>query len=167
MSNVNSVLYNTYSSSNLTMEIPWEARIARDPKFEAKSQTQGILPIARVIRDYFTAEGVKAGHQALAQSGKEKLSGLWSSLQGSSASSQEVSFILDPPSPIRRYLTRKYELWSRCYRLRSSSTPPSSIRRGFDSFLSTLNRHLFDAPLELTHHRKSRRIYVYPTSGPI
>ncbi|KAF4974125.1 hypothetical protein FZEAL_8934 [Fusarium zealandicum] len=72
------------------MDIPWEARIARDPKFKAQSASQGIIPFARFLYDYSTAEGVKAGHQAIVQSGKEKLAGLWSSLQGSGTSQQAL-----------------------------------------------------------------------------
>lgn len=66
-----------------TMEIPLEARLVRDPKFT--DQGQGLVAIAKLAwRDYSTAEAVKAGNRAALQSGKEKLSGLWSSLQGSS-----------------------------------------------------------------------------------
>lgn len=67
------------------MEIPWEARIRRDPKFNPQDNTQGLLPIARFLWDYSTAEGVKAGYKVLGQSQKEKLSGFLSSLQGSSS----------------------------------------------------------------------------------
>ncbi|EEU45261.1 uncharacterized protein NECHADRAFT_100683 [Fusarium vanettenii 77-13-4] len=66
------------------MEIPWEARIKRDPKFNPQDNTQGLLPLAKFLWDYSTAEGVKAGYKALGQSQKEKLSGFLSSLQGSS-----------------------------------------------------------------------------------
>ncbi|KAJ4324351.1 hypothetical protein N0V84_003912 [Fusarium piperis] len=67
------------------MEIPWEARIYRDPKFNPQDSTQGLLPMVRILWDYSTAEGVKAGYKAFGQSHKEKLSGLLSSLQGSSS----------------------------------------------------------------------------------
>ncbi|KAM0432195.1 hypothetical protein ACHAPT_004730 [Fusarium lateritium] len=67
------------------MEVPWEARIHRDPKFNPKDHSQGLLPMARFLWDYSTAEGVKAGYKAMGQSHKEKLSGLLSSLQGSSS----------------------------------------------------------------------------------
>ncbi|KAF5017830.1 hypothetical protein F66182_10212 [Fusarium sp. NRRL 66182] len=65
------------------MEIPWEARIVRDPKFNPQSTTQGLLPLARFLWDYSTAEGVKASHKAAFQSGKEKLTGLFSTWQAS------------------------------------------------------------------------------------
>ncbi|KAJ3548310.1 hypothetical protein NM208_g1065 [Fusarium decemcellulare] len=66
------------------MEIPWEARIRRDPKFNPKDKSQGIVPLVRAVWDYSTAEGVKAGNKAALQSGKDKLSGFLASLQGSS-----------------------------------------------------------------------------------
>ncbi|KAH7238140.1 heterokaryon incompatibility protein-domain-containing protein [Fusarium tricinctum] len=72
------------------MELPWEARIARDPKFKSQSSTQGLLPLARFLWDYSTAEGVKAGHKAAFQSGKQKLGGLLSTLQGSSSANTDL-----------------------------------------------------------------------------
>ncbi|KAM5349001.1 hypothetical protein ACJ41O_008824 [Fusarium nematophilum] len=82
------------------MEIPWEARIARDPKFKPQNDTEGLAPVARFLKDYVTAEGVKAGHKAVVQSGKEKLSGLLA-LQGSSGPQEAIPSEEFVHSPLR------------------------------------------------------------------
>ncbi|KAI1264889.1 heterokaryon incompatibility protein-domain-containing protein [Xylariaceae sp. FL1019] len=58
------------------MDIPFEARIARDPKFHNDSKTAGVAPILRSLKDYSTAESTKAGGQAWVNSGKDKIKGL-------------------------------------------------------------------------------------------
>ncbi|ENH61716.1 Heterokaryon incompatibility protein 6, OR allele [Fusarium oxysporum f. sp. cubense race 1] len=67
------------------MDIPFEARIPRDPKFRAENSTDAFVALAKWAVDYSTAEGVKAGYKAAFQSGQERLSGIFSSLQGSSS----------------------------------------------------------------------------------
>lgn len=67
------------------MDIPFEARIPRDPKFKAENSSDAFVALAKWAVDYSTAEGVKAGYKAAFQSGQERLSGFFSSLQGSSS----------------------------------------------------------------------------------
>ncbi|KAF9768118.1 hypothetical protein IL306_014633 [Fusarium sp. DS 682] len=66
------------------MDIPFEARIPRDPKFKAENSSEMFIALAKWAVDYSTSEGVKAVHKAAFQAGKEKLTGFLSSFQGSS-----------------------------------------------------------------------------------
>ncbi|KAF5662409.1 heterokaryon incompatibility het-6 [Fusarium circinatum] len=66
------------------MDIPFEARIPRDPKFKTENSSDAFVALAKWAVDYTTAEGVKAGYKAAFQSGQERLSGFFSSIQGSS-----------------------------------------------------------------------------------
>ncbi|KAF5703502.1 heterokaryon incompatibility protein het-6 [Fusarium globosum] len=72
------------------MDIPFEARIPRDPKFKAENSYDAFVALAKWAVDYSTAEGVKAGYKAAFQSGQERLSGFFSSLQGSSSQKPDL-----------------------------------------------------------------------------
>ncbi|KAF5541072.1 heterokaryon incompatibility het-6 [Fusarium mexicanum] len=72
------------------MDIPFEARIPRDPKFKAENSSDAFLALAKWAVDYSTAEGVKAGYKAAFQSGQERLSGFFSSIQGSSSKAPDL-----------------------------------------------------------------------------
>jgi hypothetical protein len=76
------------------MDIPFEARIPRDPKFRAENSTDAFVALAKWAMDYSTAEGVKAGYKAAFQSGQERLSGFFSNLQGSSSKMPVRDYIL-------------------------------------------------------------------------
>ncbi|KAF4332555.1 heterokaryon incompatibility het-6 [Fusarium beomiforme] len=67
------------------MDIPFEARIPRDPKFKADNKIEMFAALAKLAVDYSTAEGVKASNKAAFQAGKEKLSSFLSSIQGRSS----------------------------------------------------------------------------------
>ncbi|KAF4956020.1 hypothetical protein FGADI_4193 [Fusarium gaditjirri] len=72
------------------MDIPFEARIPRDPKFRAENSTDAFVALAKWAVDYSTAEGVKAGYKAAFQSGQERLTSFFSGLQGSSLKKQDL-----------------------------------------------------------------------------
>ncbi|KAG4265009.1 hypothetical protein FPRO03_00293 [Fusarium proliferatum] len=73
------------------MDIPFEARIPRDPKFKAENSSDAFVALAKWAVDYSTAEGVRAGYKAAFQSGQERLSGFFSSFQGSSGQKPDLS----------------------------------------------------------------------------
>ncbi|KAG5759431.1 hypothetical protein H9Q72_012440 [Fusarium xylarioides] len=72
------------------MDIPFEARIPRDPKFKAENSSDAFVALAKWAVDYSTAEGVKAGYKAAFQSGQERLTGFLSSFQGSSSQKPDL-----------------------------------------------------------------------------
>ncbi|RYC88455.1 hypothetical protein BFJ63_vAg8673 [Fusarium oxysporum f. sp. narcissi] len=82
------------------MDIPFEARIPRDPKFRAENSTDAFVALAKWAVDYSTAEGVKAGYKAAFQSGQERLSGFFSNLQGSSSKMPDLPTEMLVHSPL-------------------------------------------------------------------
>ncbi|KAG7421022.1 Heterokaryon incompatibility protein 6, OR allele [Fusarium oxysporum f. sp. rapae] len=69
------------------MDIPFEACIVRDSKFNFNAETSSevFVTLAKWAVDYSTAEGVKANYKAIFHSGQERLSGFLSNIQGSSS----------------------------------------------------------------------------------
>ncbi|KAF4447893.1 hypothetical protein F53441_8643 [Fusarium austroafricanum] len=74
------------------MDIPFEARIARDPKFRSPAghDSLAFIPVTKLIWDYATSEGVKAANKAASQSRNEKFSGFFSRLTGSSSTKPDL-----------------------------------------------------------------------------
>ncbi|KAH7180472.1 heterokaryon incompatibility protein-domain-containing protein [Fusarium sp. MPI-SDFR-AT-0072] len=69
------------------MDIPFEACIVRDSKFNFNAETSSevFVTLAKWAVDYSTAEGVKANYKAIFHSGQERLNGFLSNIQGSSS----------------------------------------------------------------------------------